>query len=103
MSVQPGATRFADTLEEVEAKLRGETVVSQQKEYMLSEEQIDVLCDAFIEALMGDVGESALFLAQLPKVALPVARRTLTDFEAALRKVEDASLIEDADEEGVQF
>ncbi len=88
MKPQAGVTRFADTLEEVEAKLRGETVVSQQKEYMLSEEQIDVLCDAFIEALMSDVEESIRFLERLPKEALPVARRTLTDFEAALRKVE---------------
>ncbi len=88
MSVQPGVTRFADTPEEVEAKLRGERAMSQQKEYELSEDEIDWLSDAFLEALMGDVGESALFLAQLPKAALPVARRTLTDFEAALRKVE---------------
>ncbi len=77
--------------------------MSQQKEYQLTEREVDWLADSFLEALMGDVDESALFLAQLPKVALPVARRTLTDFEAALRKVEDASLIEDADEEGVQF
>ncbi len=86
--MEPGVTRFGDTPEEVEAKLRGETVVSQQKEYELSEREIDWLADSFLEALMGDVDESALSLAQLPKAALPVARRTLTDFDAALRKVE---------------